>query len=108
MNFQISIPTVIAALLGMATLAGGLQAQDLRGELIRLRRENAQLKESLVAAQKRADDSSGKLNEINLRLEAMGSGLLDGGDNRLVKAVSDLEVMAVSYTHLTLPTTPYV
>jgi len=94
MNFQISIPTVIAALLGMATLAGGLQAQDLRGELIRLRRENAQLKESLVAAQKRADDSSGKLNEINLRLEAMGSGLLDGGDNRLVKAVSDLEVMA--------------
>ena len=85
---------MIAALLGMATLAGGLQAQDLRGELIRLRRENAQLKESLVAAQKRADDSSGKLNEINLRLEAMGSGLLDGGDNRLVKAVSDLEVMA--------------
>ena len=88
------MPKLLATLLGLATLAGGLQAQDLRGELNRLRRENAQLKESLVAAQKRADDSSEKLKEINLRLEAMGSGLLDGGDNRLVKAVADLEVMA--------------
>ena len=88
------MPTMLAALLGMATLAGGLQAQDLRGELIRLRRENTNLKESLVAAQKRADESSEKLAEINLRLEAMGSGLLDGGDDRLVKAVADLEVMA--------------
>lgn len=88
------MPNVFAALLGMATLAGGLQAQDLRGELNRLRRENVNLKESLVAAQKRADESSEKLKEINLRLEAMGSGLLDGGEDRLVKAVSDLEVMA--------------
>ena len=87
------MPNMLAALLGMATLAGGLQAQDLRGELIRLRRENTNLKESLVAAQKRADESSEKLAEINLRLEAMGSGLLDGGDDRLVKAVSDLDVM---------------
>ena len=94
MTFRLSMPTLLAALLGMATLAGGLQAQDLRGELIRLRRENTNLKESLVAAQKRADESSEKLAEINLRLEAMGSGLLDGGDDRLVKAVSDLEVMA--------------
>jgi hypothetical protein len=88
------MPTVFAALLGMATLAGGLQAQDLRGELLRLRRENTNLKESLVAAQKRADESGEKLKDINLRLEAMGSGLLEGGDDRLVKAVSDLEVMA--------------
>lgn len=94
MTFRLSMPTVFAALLGMATLAGGLQAQDLRGELLRLRRENTNLKESLVAAQKRADESGEKLKDINLRLEAMGSGLLDGGDDRLVKAVSDLEVMA--------------
>ena len=94
MTFRLSMPNMLAALLGMATLAGGLQAQDLRGELIRLRRENTNLKESLVAAQKRADESSEKLAEINLRLEAMGSGLLDGGEDRLVKAVADLEVMA--------------
>ncbi len=94
MTFRLSMPTVFAALLGMATLAGGLQAQDLRGELLRLRRENTNLKESLVAAQKRADESGEKLKDINLRLEAMGSGLLEGGEDRLVKAVSDLEVMA--------------
>lgn len=94
MTFRLSMPTVLSALLGAAALAGGLQAQDLRGELIRLRRENTNLKASLVAAQKRADDSSEKLKEINLRLEAMGSGLLDGGEDRLVKAVADLEVMA--------------
>ena len=94
MTFRLSMPTVFAALLGMATLASGLQAQDLRGELLRPRRENTNLKESLVAAQKRADESGEKLKDINLRLEAMGSGLLEGGEDRLVKAVSDLEVMA--------------
>ena len=94
MTSHFSIPTVIAALLGSVALAGGLQGQDLRSELNRLRLENSNLKESLVAAQKRADESSEKLQEINLRLEALGSGLLDGGDDRLVKAVSDLEVMS--------------
>ncbi len=91
---RFSISAATAALLGSVVLASGLQAQDGRGEVKRLRRENANLKESLVAAQKQADESSEKLKEINLRLEAMGSGLLDGGEDRLVKAVADLEVMA--------------
>lgn len=94
MTFTLSMPTAIAALLGTVALAGGLQGQDLRSELNRLRLENANFKQSLVAAQKRADESSEKLQEINLRLEAMGSGLLDGGGDRLVKAVADLEVMS--------------
>ncbi|GHC44836.1 hypothetical protein [Roseibacillus persicicus] len=93
MTIRPQLPTVLATLLGMATLASG-QTGDLRGELNRLRRENVNLSESLVAANKRADESTAKLNDIKLRLEAMGSGLLDGGDDRLVKAVSDLEVMA--------------
>ena len=88
-----SKPTAIAALLGSVAMAGGLQGQDMRREINRLRLENANFKKSLVAAQKRADESSEKLKEINLRLEAMGSGLLDGGDDRIVKAVSDLGVM---------------
>ena len=52
------------------------------------------MKENFVAAQKRREESYKKLEAINLRLEAMGSGLLDGGEDRLVKAVSDLEVLA--------------
>ncbi len=94
MTLRPSISTLLAALLGVSALVGGAQGQDLRGELNRLRLENASLKESLVATQKRAEESSAKLEEINLRLEAMGSGLLDGGEERLVKAVSDLEVMS--------------
>ena len=94
MTFLFSNSTLFVPFIGMAALVGGLQGQDLRGDLIRLNRENSNLKLSLVAAQKRADESAEKLKEINLRLEAMGSGLLDGGDNRLVKAVSDLGVMA--------------
>ena len=66
----------------------------MRGDYIRLQRENRNLKENFVAAQKRSEESSKKLEAINLRLEAMGSGLLDGGEDRLVKAVSDLEVLA--------------
>ncbi|MBK1834678.1 hypothetical protein [Roseibacillus ishigakijimensis] len=82
-----------AALFGSA-LGAGAQSGDLRSELLRLRRENANLNESLVAANRRADESEAKLKDIKLRLEAMGSGLLDGGEERLVKAVADLEVMS--------------
>lgn len=88
------MPTTTAALLGMVLMAGGLQGQDSQRELNRLRRENGTLKTSLVAAQKRADESADKLKDVNLRLEALGSGLLTGGEDRLVKAVADLEVMS--------------
>ena len=94
MTFQLSMPTTTAALLGMVLMAGGLQGQDSQRELNRLRRENGTLKTSLVAAQKRADESADKLKDVNLRLEALGSGLLTGGEDRLVKAVADLEVMS--------------
>ena len=94
MTFQLSMPTTTAALLGMVLMAGGLQGQDSQRELNRLRRENGTLKTSLVAAQKRADESADKLKDVNLRLEALGSGLLTGGEDRLVKAVADLEIMS--------------
>ena len=77
------MPTTTAALLGMVLMAGGLQGQDSQRELNRLRRENGTLKTSLVAAQKRADESADKLKDVNLRLEALGSGLLTGGEDRL-------------------------
>jgi hypothetical protein len=83
-----------AALLGLALLGGGLvSAQGQQGEVGRLRRENASLRESLVAVSKREEEAQKRLNEIELHLEAMGEGLLDGGEDRLVKAVSDREVM---------------
>lgn len=94
MTLTFSLSTLLVTLLGVSALGSALQGQDLRGDYIRLQRENRNLKENLVAAQKRSEESSNKLEAINLRLEAMGSGLLDGGEDRLVKAVSDLEVLA--------------
>ncbi|MEM9079113.1 MAG: hypothetical protein AAGC74_00285 [Verrucomicrobiota bacterium] len=64
------------------------------GEVAQLKRENRTLRDSLVAANKREKQSGERLKEIRLRLEALGVGLVDGGDDRLVKAVQDLEVMS--------------
>lgn len=70
------------------------QALGQQGQTRNLRQENLSLRDSLIAVTKREEEATKRLKEIELRLEAMGEGLLDGGEERLVKAVSDLEVMS--------------
>ena len=86
--------TLTATLFGAAAMASA-QFGNVGGdsEVVRLRREIASLSSSLVAANTREAESSRKLKEIESRLAAMGTGILGGGEDRLVKAVSDLEVM---------------
>ena len=78
-----------AALLG---LAGVGVAHPHGAEMEQLKRENAALKEGLVASNRAEKESAEALATIRLRLEALGKNLIDGGDDRLVDAVTDLEV----------------
>ncbi|NNC86992.1 MAG: hypothetical protein HKN82_00875 [Akkermansiaceae bacterium] len=80
-----------AALLGLAGAAGA-HPEGTAAEA-QLKRQNAALRESLVAANQREKESAEALAKIRLSLEALGKNLIDGGDDRLVAAVSDLEIL---------------
>lgn len=51
------------------------------------------LEKSLVQANRAEKEASEQLAQVKLRLEALGRDLLDGGDDRLVQANADLEVV---------------
>ena len=78
-----------AALLGMAGAAGA----HPEGSGAQLQRQNAALQESLVAANQREKESAEALAKIRLSLEALGKNLIDGGEDRLVAAVADIEIL---------------
>lgn len=87
--------TAAAALIGSAGL-GGAWAHPEGSEsaaLGQMRNENAALRESLVAANQREKESAEALAKIRLSLEALGKNLIDGGDDRLVAAVGDIEIL---------------
>ena len=79
-----------AALLGTVGLG---MAHPHPAKVQNLQRENAVLKESLIASNLAEESSAQALSDIRLRLEALGKNLFDGGDERLLQAVKDLEVM---------------
>ena len=89
---------IAAALIGSAGMAvahpheGDDRLAELQDEVFRLKRANASLTDSLVAANQREKESADALAKIRLRMEALGENLIDGGDSRMVDAVTDFEV----------------
>ena len=79
---------LVSATSGVAQTVGELQTR-----VAQLERERSALAESLVAANQREKESADALAKIKLRLSALDKNLFDGGDDRLVKAVSDLEIL---------------
>ena len=64
---------------GLWTLPSPAQeTSELQAELIRLKRQNANLAESLALANKREKESSEALALVKQRLEALGKNLIDG------------------------------
>jgi hypothetical protein len=51
------------------------------------------LQRSLVESRKNEKESAGTLASIRTRLEALGHNLFDAGDDRLVRAAADIEVL---------------
>lgn len=87
-----------AAALGLLAAGGTCLGQDSR--VAELERTVTALQRSLAESNQAAKQATEQLNQIRQRLEALGKNLLDGGDDRLVKAAGDIEVANEQLTGL--------
>lgn len=71
----------------------GPSAAELQRTVADLRRQNETLQASLVEARRQQREATDALDGIRTRLEALGRNLLDGGDDRLVQAAADIQVL---------------
>lgn len=88
---------IAAAALGLLAVGGTCRGQEARvaeleKALASLQDRNAALQRSLAESNQAEKQATEQLNQIRERLEALGKNLLDGGDDRLIKAAGDIEV----------------
>jgi chromosome segregation ATPase len=93
--FQLS--TLAAAFGLLASVAVGQvqnpTSEELQSTIADLREQNRTLQRSLVEANRSAQTASEQLAQVRLRLEALGKNLLDGGNDRLIQAAADNELL---------------
>lgn len=92
----------LLAAFGLATSAG-VRAQDKPADAARLAQlertvaslqaQNQSLRDSLVEARRNEKESAEALAQVRTRLAALGKNLLDGGNERLVQAMADIQVI---------------
>jgi septal ring factor EnvC (AmiA/AmiB activator) len=91
------IAALAAAVLGCAAPAWcASPAADpaaLEQRITTLEEQNATLRDSLVESRRREHECAETLASIRTRLEALGHNLFNAGDDRLVQAAADLEVL---------------
>lgn len=92
-------PRSFAAALGLLAMVVPCEGQEdaanvakLRDLVSDIREENQALQRALVESNKAEKASTDQLNQVRVRLEALGKNLLDGGDDRRIKAAADLEL----------------
>lgn len=86
-----------AAALGLLAGGGVCRAQSgdaakLQEIIIELQERNESLERSLAEANRGEKQAAEQLAQVRERLEALGKNLLDGGDDRLIQAASDLQL----------------
>ncbi len=86
-------PVFAGATLMWHTAMADVSRESLEAQVSKLKRQNKVFKESLVSANMREQESAAALSKIRTRLEALGTHLLGSGEDRLVEAVSDLELL---------------
>lgn len=89
-----------AALLGLVVSAGVCAGQTdqegfeaLQRELLDLRVRNRTLERGIIDANRAEKEASEQLAQVRDRLEALGRDLLDGGDERLIEATADIQIL---------------
>ncbi len=103
----------LAAALGLLAAAGMASAQDATAEelqeiITQLQSQNVVLQRGLTEANRGEKQASEQLAQVRQRLEALGKNLLDGGDDRLVQAASDLQIANERITKLEASVSPVV
>jgi len=95
----------IAAAFGLAASAGvcEVQAQSVEQlqETVRvLQEQNQSLQRSLAEANRGEKQATEQLAQVRVNLAALGKNLLDGGEDRLIQAASDLQLANERVNHL--------
>ncbi|MFT3990009.1 MAG: hypothetical protein QM680_01240 [Luteolibacter sp.] len=102
MRPNLHTPAIVAAF-GLAASAAVCPAQSveqLRETVRVLTEQNQSLSRSLAEANRGEKQATEQLAQVRERLEALGKNLLDGGDDRLVQAASDLQLANERVTRL--------
>lgn len=87
-----------AATFGVLATAGMCAAQEtatteqLQQTIIALQEQNQTLQRGLAESNRAEKEATEQLAQVRLRLEALGKNLLDGGNDRLVDAATDLQI----------------
>lgn len=84
-----------AAAFGLLAVAAMCPAQEvgqLKKEIALLKQQNKNLQLSLTEANRSERETAEQLEQVRTRLAALGKNLLDGGDDRLIRAAADLEI----------------
>lgn len=74
--------------------AQGNTVAELESTVEVLRQRNQALEKSLAEANRAEKEASEQLAQVRLRLDALGRDLLDGGNQRLVDAVAEQQVLS--------------
>lgn len=69
------------------------EADTLRLEIAKLRKQNENLAATVIEAKRGEQEAAQQLAQIKQRLEALGKNLLDGGDDRLVQAAAEQQLL---------------
>lgn len=94
-----------AVAFGVLAGAGMCAAQEANAEQLQqavtaLQEQNQTLQRSLAESNRAEKEASEQLAQVRVRLEALGKNLLDGGDDRLIQAASDLQLANERVTQL--------
>ena len=97
--------TLAAAVLGLSAGAWTCAAQEadlaaLQDALISQEAKIKALEKALMESNRAEKLASEEKNQVRLRLEALGRDLLDGGDDRLVQANANIEVLGTRLSSL--------
>lgn len=69
------------------------EVDALRHEIAKLRKQNEILATTVIEAKRGEQEAVQQLSQIKQRLEALGKNLLDGGDDRLVQAAAEQQLL---------------
>lgn len=105
MSFSTSSRLLAIAALGLCAGSSVVVAQDiqegvpisetdsLRLEISKLRKQNEVLIGTVIDAKRGEQQADEQLAQIKQRLEALGKNLLDGGNDRLVQAAAEQQIL---------------
>jgi len=105
MSFALSTRILLRSVLGLGAGCLMAAAQDfsegaaiseadtLRAEIAKLRKQNENLSSAVIDAKRGEQEAAEQLAEVKKRLEALGKNLLDGGDDRLVQAAAEDQLL---------------